>query len=119
MSLSVERLKEILAELDGDWRDMCMSPLVTAKKLRKIADEQTAIRELIAIKEDELKSHKKYNVSHVSVANNDLAEQSNQSCQYGRCPICGRPGIERERRLNGNDTCAGGHKYPSNVAILK
>ncbi len=53
MSLSVERLKEILVELESDWRDMCMSPLVTAEKLRKIADEQAAIRELIAIKEAE------------------------------------------------------------------
>lgn len=118
MSLSVERLKKVLEAVSYptqlDAGAFCIGATVA-----DISDAASAIRKLIAIEEDELKSHKKYNESPVSVANNDLAEQSNQSCQYGRCPICGRPGIERERRLNGNDTCAGGHKYPSRVAILK
>lgn len=35
---------------------------------------------------------------------------------YGYCPHCGKPGIERERRLNGNDKCEGGHVYPSSEA---
>jgi hypothetical protein len=32
---------------------------------------------------------------------------------YGLCPICGAPGVRRERRPNGNDTCENGHVYPS------
>lgn len=36
---------------------------------------------------------------------------------YGRCPHCGAPGIQRERRPNGNDTCANGHVYPSSAAV--
>ena len=32
---------------------------------------------------------------------------------YGYCPHCGKPGISRERRINGNDTCSEGHVYPS------
>ena len=35
---------------------------------------------------------------------------------YGYCPICGAPGYNRERRLNGNDMCEKGHKYPSKDA---
>ena len=35
---------------------------------------------------------------------------------YGYCPICGAEGISRERCMNGNDTCAAGHKYPSLTA---
>lgn len=38
---------------------------------------------------------------------------------YGYCPQCGLPGISRERRINGNDTCAQGHVYPSASAIQK
>ena len=33
---------------------------------------------------------------------------------YGTCPICGAPGVTRERRLlHGVDRCATGHVYPS------
>jgi len=32
---------------------------------------------------------------------------------YGYCPECGTKGVMRERRPNGNDTCANGHTYPS------
>jgi len=38
---------------------------------------------------------------------------------YGYCPKCGLPGIARERRMNGNDTCTQGHVYPSSEAIQK
>ena len=38
---------------------------------------------------------------------------------YGKCPICGADGVSRERRIDGNDTCANGHKYPSKDAIHK
>lgn len=31
---------------------------------------------------------------------------------YGICPFCKSPVVNRERRLNGNDTCAKGHVYP-------
>ncbi len=33
--------------------------------------------------------------------------------KYGYCPHCGKAGIERERRPNGNDKCEDGHVYPS------
>ena len=36
---------------------------------------------------------------------------------YGGCPTCGQPGVSRERRPKGNDTCRQGHKYPSSTAI--
>jgi hypothetical protein len=36
---------------------------------------------------------------------------------YGRCPLCNAPGKTRERRPNGNDTCANGCTYPSKDAI--
>lgn len=38
---------------------------------------------------------------------------------YGACPMCGAPGVNRERRPNGDDTCANGHKYPSAKAVRK
>ena len=36
---------------------------------------------------------------------------------YGFCPRCGAPGQQRERRINGNDTCQNGHVYPSKDAV--
>lgn len=39
-------------------------------------------------------------------------------CFYGYCPICGDPGVWRERRPNGNDRCASGHDYPSAKAVM-
>jgi hypothetical protein len=36
---------------------------------------------------------------------------------YGYCPICGKPGKLRERRLNGNDVCEGNHTYPSKDSL--
>lgn len=35
---------------------------------------------------------------------------------YGYCPECGMPGVERERRPDGNDRCSRGHVYPSRNA---
>lgn len=35
---------------------------------------------------------------------------------YGYCPACLAPGVFRERRMNGDDTCANGHTYPSRDA---
>lgn len=31
---------------------------------------------------------------------------------YGYCPECGAPGVERERRPFGFTTCKNGHKHP-------
>lgn len=39
--------------------------------------------------------------------------------EYGYCPICNAPGVSRERRPNGNDTCSNGHTYPSASALVK
>ena len=36
---------------------------------------------------------------------------------YSRCPTCNGAGVEREKRLNGNDTCLNGHTYPSADAV--
>ena len=36
---------------------------------------------------------------------------------YGFCPHCARPGVERERRPNGNDKCDAGHCYPTAAAV--
>ena len=38
------------------------------------------------------------------------------SAPYGFCPICGAPGVSRERCIDGNDHCARGHVYPSKSA---
>jgi hypothetical protein len=38
---------------------------------------------------------------------------------YGFCPICGSPGKTRERRMNGDDICEKGHKYPSKDSVQK
>lgn len=37
---------------------------------------------------------------------------------YDFCPICGAPGVERERRPDGFDTCDMGHRYPSRSRLL-
>lgn len=40
-----------------------------------------------------------------------------KNAPYGYCPKCGAPGMDRERRPNGNDTCYAGHQYPNKDAI--
>lgn len=52
----------------------------------------------------------------VTVYGYDPADEPAKS-NYGYCPTCGAPGVERERRLNGNDTCTNGHVYPSAKAL--
>jgi DNA repair exonuclease SbcCD ATPase subunit len=39
-----------------------------------------------------------------------------KSPAYGYCPVCGTPGVLRERRPNGNDYCKNKHCYPSKDA---
>jgi hypothetical protein len=41
------------------------------------------------------------------------------SASYGHCPHCGAEVVTRERGLNGNDTCAAGHVYPSAFTLSK
>lgn len=36
---------------------------------------------------------------------------------YGFCPICGKRGMQRERRINGSDYCMNFHRYPSDTAL--
>jgi hypothetical protein len=38
---------------------------------------------------------------------------------YGFCPACGAPGVNRERRPDGNDECHNGHTYPSRNALTE
>ncbi len=40
-------------------------------------------------------------------------QEPSEPAPYGYCPICGKPGVQRERRLAGDDLCVSGHKYPS------
>lgn len=47
--------------------------------------------------------------------NNPLYSHS-MGAPYGLCPTCAAPGVERERRFNGNDVCRRGHVYPSSSA---
>jgi len=41
----------------------------------------------------------------------------NDSTRYGFCPQCGAQGVQRERRIGGDDTCENGHKYPSHTSL--
>jgi len=43
-------------------------------------------------------------------------DAGDEEVPYGYCPVCGTPGISRERRPNGNDRCRNGHVYPSTNA---
>lgn len=43
-------------------------------------------------------------------------QEPQKASVYGYCPICGAPGVMRERRPNGNDTCKNRHTYPSRAA---
>lgn len=36
---------------------------------------------------------------------------------HGRCPYCRAEVVSRERRPDGNDTCAQGHCYPSRLTV--
>lgn len=45
------------------------------------------------------------------------AEPMTAVSSYGHCPKCGEPGVKREKRPNGNDTCKKGHKYPTKDAV--
>lgn len=38
---------------------------------------------------------------------------------YGSCPFCGKPGVERERRVDGNTKCESGHVYPSSASVFE
>ena len=42
-----------------------------------------------------------------------VAEKQGRESVYGYCPLCGAPGVSRERRMNGTDMCDNGHLYPS------
>lgn len=37
---------------------------------------------------------------------------------YGKCPECGASGKSREKGLDGNDECEGGHTYKSDTAVM-
>lgn len=43
--------------------------------------------------------------------------ENDEKSSYGYCPKCGAPGIQRERRIDGNDTCENNHVYPSAKAL--
>ena len=46
-----------------------------------------------------------------------MKTEEKQNLPYGICPICGARGINRERRLNGDDMCSNFHSYPSKDAV--
>ena len=39
------------------------------------------------------------------------------TARQGYCPQCGGVGVQRERRIGGNDTCENGHVYPSHLSL--
>lgn len=39
--------------------------------------------------------------------------EGEDAAPYGYCPRCDAKGVNRERRINGNDKCENGHCYPS------
>lgn len=47
----------------------------------------------------------------------DAPHRLTEETPYGLCPKCGAPGVAREKRPDGNDTCRNGHIYPSKDAI--
>jgi hypothetical protein len=46
-------------------------------------------------------------------------DKKDPKAPYGRCPTCDEPGVFRERRPDGYDTCFNGHKYKSSDSITK
>lgn len=51
--------------------------------------------------------------------NVELRDHENGSDpSYGNCPFCGKPGMERERRVDGNTKCEDGHVYPSSASVF-
>ena len=49
--------------------------------------------------------------------NQQLVKKEDYNQPYGYCPICSIPGMNRERRINGNDMCFNGHIYLSRDAV--
>lgn len=49
----------------------------------------------------------------IEYLSNHYADSSATTTPYGYCPKCRGRGINRERRINGDDTCENGHIYPS------
>lgn len=45
-----------------------------------------------------------------------MPQEPRTSSPYGFCPVCGCEGVLRERRPDGDDICAAGHRYPSITA---
>lgn len=58
------------------------------------------------------------NVTKIGVVAELIAACYKRECKnpYGFCPICGKPGVTRERRPDGNDTCTNGHTYKSSAS---
>jgi hypothetical protein len=59
------------------------------------------------------------NKQRIAVCNSQWRKLSKSDAPYGYCPECESPGVERERRPNGNDKCGDGHTYPSANALHK
>lgn len=56
---------------------------------------------------------------HVKHRELSMGQSNGEPHSYGWCPMCGAPGISRERRPNGNDTCKSKHVYPSCLAVAR
>jgi len=52
-------------------------------------------------------------------AANKMSDKEDSFSSCGFCPQCGKQGVLRERRFNGNDRCVAGHVYPSSKATAK
>ena len=53
------------------------------------------------------------NDAFAAIESHDINKPHSYKATLGYCPVCGAPGTLRERRINGDDICANGHRYPS------
>lgn len=51
--------------------------------------------------------------------NQKVTDAMKEDAPFGYCPECGVRGVQREKRINGDDKCAAGHTYPSAKAFDK
>lgn len=91
----------VLCEEDGKSLSISILEKATEREVRFVTFEDQIDKDISMV---------------LQIFNNHTTEKSLYG--YGFCPMprCNAPGVTRERRPNGNDTCANGHTYPSRDA---